>query len=152
MIETRPTPIWTSDGLIPAPVYFAGPIDYVEHRSPGAHLTDNWRHRFFSDLGIKLLCPICLNVESVLWADVMRVNREAISSAQFLVAYFGNDPTFGTPIEVWEWTNRSTPLPACLVHPARPGVFVQYLAARGLYVARDFEEARQWLRRQLIER
>jgi hypothetical protein len=135
----------------------AGPIDYVEHRSPSKHRQDNWRHRLFGlALDIELLCPTCLNVNSSGFQQVMDTNRRALESADFLVAYFPADvATFGTPIEVWEWCHRKNPAvlgghPGVIVHPESPGVFVEYLhEVYALEVVHSFEEARSWLRRQL---
>ena len=134
------------------PVYMAGPVDYVEHRSPGQHAVDNWRHRFFGDLSIEMLCPTCLNQGERTFDDIMRTNREAMERARFFVGYFPGDvATFGTPIEVWHWAS-SVPEAGriVLVHPARMGVFVEYLAAaHQLLVVRTFEEARSWLQHRL---
>ena len=157
------------------PVYMAGPIDYIEHRSPGQHLRDNWRHRFFGDLPIEILCPTCMNAEPIpVWpdplppdgpieiglrprefSDIMVTNKQAMERAQWFIGYFpGDAATFGTPIEVWAWVeqafqqNRADH--AALIHPSRPGVFVEYLAAIDrLVVVRTFEQAREWLRHQL---
>lgn len=139
----------------PPKVYMAGPVDYVEHRSPARHKLDNWRHRLFA-LDIETLCPTCLNEGVEDYYKVMDTNRRALESADFMVAYFPGDvATFGTPIEVWEWCHRKHPntiggSPAVIVHPAPVGVFVEYLRETyGLVVVQDFEEARSWLRRQL---
>lgn len=167
--------------MIPA-VYMAGPVDYIEHRSPGQHRTDNWRHRFFGDLPIDLLCPTCLNAGPVVYFpelpvaaygeplpdteimaqtrprtsdDIMHTNKEAMERANYFVGYFpGDAATFGTPIETWHWTTQASIAGlqdhAVLVHPARPGVFVEYLhAVSHLAVVRSFEEARSWLQHRL---
>lgn len=145
-VETTP--------LDPPGVYCAGPIDYIEHRSRGDHLVTNWRHRYFAHLPIKVLCPTCLNVWSTSWEDVMGTNSKAMADAQFFVGYFPGDvATFGTPIETDQWARtamRQKKAPPVLIHPAKPGVFVQGLQEDwGLVVVRTFEEAGQWLRRQL---
>lgn len=129
-------------------VYFAGPIDYVEHRSDGEHLADNWRHRYFGKLPIRILCPTCLNRESTTWQEVMDMNIEAQAMARFMVAYFPGDvPTFGTPIEVWQWQyGAGREGSGILVHPTPEGVFVRSLRAQGLIVVKSFEEAVTWLR------
>lgn len=136
-------------------VYAAGPIDYVEHRMPGPHQQENWRHRFFGELPIRLLCPICMNRADSAWEQVMTVNAAAMEAAQAMVAYFpGDTATFGTPIEVADWCvngfalNRHDRI--VLVHPAPQGMFVRMYRERyGLTVVRTFEEARSWLRRRL---
>jgi hypothetical protein len=135
---------------MPPNVYFAGPVDYIEHRESSQHVRDNWRHRFFEDLPINLFCPTCLNQNGGTAADVMRINTEAQRIADFFVGYFpGDAATFGTPVEVWEWRG---PNPAVLIHPARPGVFVEHLQqTRGLVVVRQFMEARQWLQHRLTQ-
>lgn len=133
-------------------VYLAGPIDYIEHRSPGNHVRDNWRHRFFEDLPINLFCPTCLNRQSTGAKEIMEVNRSALAISEFFIGHFpGDEPTFGTPIEVWTWfsTRGGRSLKAVLVHPAKPGVFVEHLQDHGLVVVRQFVEARAWLQRQL---
>ena len=144
----------TADEPNPA-VYFAGPVDYVEHRSPGDHRRDIWRHRFFDDLPILILCPTCLNMRSDGFRKVMAVNDVAIQDAEFFVGYFPGDvATFGTPVETWAWCMADVtkgPGTACLIHPSSLGIFVQALQADcGLVVVRSFEEARAWLRRALI--
>jgi hypothetical protein len=160
----------------PIPVYFAGPIDYIEHRSPGEHRRDNWRHRFFDTIGqIEVLCPTCMNEPRITHVhamegcapdcripmttprtvlEVMTVNRAAMRRARFMVAYFPGDvATFGTPVEVHEWATTSFAMsrdPGILIHPATPGVFVRTLMIHNdLVVVRTFEEARSWLLRQL---
>lgn len=132
-------------------VYMAGHIDYIEHRSRSDHMVTNWRHRYFAHLPLRVLCPTCLNVESRGYAEVMAMNTEAMLMAKFFVGYFPGDvATFGTPIELDGWLHRLGGKTALLVHPARPGVFVEYYQATyGLVVVRTFEEAGQWLRRQL---
>lgn len=149
----------TDRGPVPPPVYFAGPVDYVEHRSPGDHRRDNWRHRFFGDLPIDLMCPTCMNLDpdGRTDAEIMQTNRMALDAARFFVGYFPTDSaTFGTPIEVWEYCEEAAvhrPGTAVLVHPTRPGVFVRWLEAEaGLVVVTDFGHARQWLQRQLTQR
>lgn len=159
------------------PVYMAGPVDYVEHRAAADHMRDNWRHRFFGDMPIDLLCPTCLNSEKVpvpnleqveaglpvevtlrdrTFGDIMDTNKGAMERAEWFVGYFPGDvATFGTPIEVWHWVSQAFLMNradrAVLVHPARMGVFVEYLAAMNrLVVVRTFEEARAWLQRQLL--
>lgn len=139
----------------PPAVYFAGPIDYIEHRSPGNHVRDNWRHRFFDDLLIEVLCPTCMNINSGTTREIMKRNAGAMARAEFFVGYFpGDAATFGTPIETWQWAEgafRAQRDPGVLIHPARPGVFVQHLMDMfDLHVVRTFEEARSWLRRQLL--
>lgn len=131
-------------------VYFAGPVDYVEHRSPGRHKTDNWRHRHFGHLAIEMFCPTCLNETSVGWRTIMKINKEALYTADLFVGYFpGDAATFGTPVEVYEWA-MGNGTDGVLVHPAGKGVFVQMLEHDfGLVVVRDFDEARQWLQHQL---
>ena len=129
-------------------VYAAGPIDYSDEVA-STHHDHNWRHRFFDDLPIELLCPTCQNVESPDVSTIMRVNEISQGLADYLIAYFPKDvPTFGTPIEVWEWS-LDHPETACLVHPAEPGVLVQYLRHRGLTVVETFGEARAWLIRKI---
>ena len=155
-IDKAPETLTGDQSLTSTPVYFAGPIDYVEHRSPKNHSTDNWRHRFFGDMPIEMLCPTCLNEHSENWQQVMSVNRDATNKAHIMVAFFPGDvATFGTPIEVWEWMiwrSHTRRRPACLIHPVRHGAYVQMLEEQGLVIVRDFEEARAWLRRQLTER
>jgi hypothetical protein len=140
-------------------VYFAGPIDYVEHRSTGDHLRDNWRHRFFGDLAIDLLCPTCLNRPTEdgrksTDEEIMERNRAALRRAKYLVAYFPGDvATFGTPLEVktfLERANLTNGGHAILIHPARPGVFVRWYEAQyGLLLHKDFIGAREELRHLL---
>jgi len=137
-------------------VYMAGPIDYVESQRLADHKVSNWRHRYFSELPIHILCPTCMNVASKTWDDVMYNNSRAVISADAFVGYFPGDvATFGTPIEIADWLQHGTPLrpgetsDALLIHPSKPGVFVQmYQANYGLVVVRNFEEARQWLRKR----
>jgi hypothetical protein len=132
----------------------AGPIDYIEHRSPGRHMTDNWRHRYFAGLGISILCPTCLNLGAVGPHEIMRNNSEAVRSASLFIAHFPGDvATFGTPIEVWEWATTAFQMsrdPGLIIHPARPGIIVRHLEETcGLSVVRTFEEARSWLAHRL---
>lgn len=147
----------------PIPVYFAGPIDYIEHRAPGDHLMHNWRHRFFGGMPITLLCPTCLNagveehaIPGRAHLQIMENNRRAMHEARLFVGYFPGDvATFGTPVEVWEWAEKASFLrdlnPGLLIHPPPPGVFVKYLEDRGVTVVRRFDDARSWLSRQLRE-
>ena len=133
-------------------VYFAGPVDYIEHRSPGNHIRDNWRHRFFEDLPINLFCPTCLNTNSKDAKEIMAVNAEAQLAARYFIGFFpGDAATFGTPIEVWTWfEGRRDPSKIALVHPSKPGVFVQTLQGLGLSVLKTHFDARQWLQHQLL--
>lgn len=133
-------------------VYFAGPVDYIEHRSPGNHVRDNWRHRFFEDLPINLFCPTCLNEKSQTTDEIMAVNAEAQLAARYFVGFFPGDvATFGTPIEVWTWFEaRRDPSKIALIHPARPGVFVDKLRSLGLETLKTHYDARQWLMRKLM--
>lgn len=143
-----------SDEAVELPlVYGAGPIDYVEHRSAKDHLTNNWRHRAFNTLPIRMFCPTCANDPGKAIDAIMATNHNALDKAIYFVGYFpGTVPTFGTPIETWEWctTIPRRPDSAVLVHPARPGVFVTYMEERyDLVVTRTFAEAREWLTRRL---
>lgn len=136
-------------------VYFAGPVDYVEHRAEAEHLRDNWRHRFFGDLRINLLCPICLNRKSRTDKQIMDQNTNAVWVARFFVGYFSPDaPSFGTPVEVWDWCHTAFVMnregAAVLVHPMTPGVYVKHLRDDyGLVVVRTMQDARSWLERKV---
>lgn len=138
-------------------VYLAGPVDYVEHRSESEHLRDNWRHRFFDDLHINPMCPICLNRKTRGGARaIMDQNTSAVWVSRFFVGHFSDQPSFGTPIEVWDWCHTAKAMnrerSAILVHPMKPGVYVEHLQAEfGLVVVRTFPDARAWLARQLEE-
>lgn len=132
------------------PVYFAGPIDYVEHLSAASHPVQNWRHRFFGDLPIQVLCPICLNRANDGWQAVMDTNNRAQEDAAFFVGYFPADAaSFGTPIEINDWYTMREPDTMVVIHPSRPGVFVMRMLAGGVQVVSDFESARAWLRRKI---
>lgn len=138
-------------------VYFAGPIDYVEHRLPGIHRQENWRHRFFDHMEINVWCPTCQNEGVTGWDRIMDNNMAGMNGADAMVAYFpGDTATFGTPIEVYQWATGAFQLNKTgmliLVHPAPPGVFVQMLKdLYGMEVVRTFEGARSWLRRRLMQ-
>jgi hypothetical protein len=130
-------------------VYFAGPVDYIEHRSHGEHVVSNWRHRVFGALDINLLCPTCLNVQSKDDTEIMNTNETAMRIARLFVGYFPGEPTFGTPIETWQFATRRNAA-AVLIHPPMPGVFVRTLRDQyGLTVVRSFEEARSWVEHKI---
>lgn len=122
-------------------IYLAGPIDYDPERPN--HL-QGWQHDIMDSIcgAAEFWCPVCQaagKTDEQIWVD----NMDALHSADFVIAYFGTTPTFGTPIEVWMAGLDRTA--TALIHPGTPGLFVRMLEKGGLSVLRDVEEAKSWL-------
>ena len=122
-------------------IYAAAPIDYAD---PARH-SGSFAHRQDLPTGAFVYCPACARVPGELLGDTMSRNMAELYSAQRVVVTFDGQPTFGVPIEAWAFYTRNGPFRLCLIHPGPRGLFVQYMAERGVTVVATQEEALEWL-------
>ncbi len=126
-------------------VYAGGAIDYIKDEY---HKTDSWQHRL-ADLAphVAVYCPKCANEGRTNPHDIIEHNmRMMLEVASRAVFVFQPDHfTMGTPIEAWSWASRRDPRAMCIVHPARPGIFVRAWADAGAHLTETIEGAAAWL-------
>ncbi len=123
-------------------VYIAHAIDYTDK----ADHEGRWFHSLPMD-GWQTWCPYCHYREGEPADVTMARNMRALALADALVAHVDTRVfSFGTPVEVWtKAVERGEPESVCLIHPARPGLFVKHLEQQGVVVVQSSVEAMRWL-------